>query len=107
MTAASVLDRLGAVPADDGRERPRLLVAVDGSGTSQRQLVRALREAARWDATVLAVAVVATDASADTRIATRTALQAQALTAEIDSGVPGRSRTLLVDPLVYEALTAG
>lgn len=90
-------------------EQPRLLVAVDGSGGSQRRLVRALREAARRDATVLAVAVLDTDASADTRIAARTALQAQALTAEIDSGVPGRSRTVLVDPIVYEALarTAG
>lgn len=107
MNAAPALDHLGALPAENGQERPRLLVAVDGSGSSQRQLIQALREAARWDATVLAVAVVDTDASADTRIATRTALQAQALTAEIDSGVPGRSRTLLVDPLVYEALTVG
>lgn len=119
MTAAPVLDRLGDLSTygrDDSthgwgeslpprHEPPRLLVAVDGSAGSQRRLVRALREAVRRDATVLAVAVIEIDAPVDIRIAARTALQAQALTAEIESGVPGRSRTVLVDPIVYEAMT--
>lgn len=88
------------------RRRPaRLLVAVDGSASSTRQLVWALQEAARRDALVLAVAVIDPDAGTDTRTATHILLEAELLHAIGRTGVHGRSSTALVDPLLYEALT--
>jgi nucleotide-binding universal stress UspA family protein len=89
-----------------GRRGPaRLLVAVDGSASSTRQLIWALQEAARREALVLAVAVVDTDADTDTRTATHILLDAELQHAIGQTGVHGRSHTTLVDPLLYEALT--
>jgi nucleotide-binding universal stress UspA family protein len=109
MPATPVVDRADFVdlaPASRGtrRERPRLLVAVDGSVAAQHRLVWALQEAARREGVVLAVAVIGTDEPAATRIATRTALQAQVLVAEEQAGVRGRSVTALLEPHVFDAL---
>ena len=85
-------------------ERPRLLVAVDGSAGSTRQLIWALQEAARREATVLAVAVLASDAFEDERTATQVLVEAQVQHAIGETGVHGRSRTALLDPPGFEAL---
>jgi hypothetical protein len=86
------------------RERPRLLVTPDGSTGSTRLLVWSLQEAARRDATVLAVAVVDDAADAAQRAAARTLLEAQLLHAIGESGVRGRADTALLDRSVYDAL---
>lgn len=94
------------VPEGLGRRRPaQLLVAADGSATSTRQLVWALQEAARREAVVLAVAVLAADATEEHRTAAQTLLDAQVLHAVGQTGVHGRTRTALLDPAVFEALT--
>lgn len=87
------------------RESARLLVSVDGSAASTRQLVWALQEAARRDATVLAVALVDADADGDACTAVRTLLDAQLLHAVRQTGVHDRARAALLDSAVYDALT--
>lgn len=88
------------------REPARLLVAVDGSALSGRHLVWALQEAARREAVVLAVAVLDADADEARCTATRTLLDAQLLHAIGQTGVHGRARAVLLDPAVYDAITA-
>ncbi|SFL77322.1 hypothetical protein [Geodermatophilus ruber] len=88
------------------REHPRLLVLVDPTAPVQPELVWALQEAARREATVLAVALLDSGAREDRRIRTLVALDAQLLRAVGQTGVHGRSRTALVDPLVFEAMAA-
>lgn len=87
------------------RESARLLVALDGSAASTRQLVWALQEAARREATVLAVALVHDDADDAAWTAARTLLDAQLRHAIGETGVHDRARAALLDEAVYEALT--
>lgn len=98
------------------RQAPWLIVEVDGSPTAFHALVWALREAARRQATVVAVAVLDApagdplDGSARVRLraslAAHDRLEAQVLRAIAETGVHGRTRTSVLDRPVYEALTA-
>jgi nucleotide-binding universal stress UspA family protein len=96
------------------RPAPRLLVEVDGSAAGHGALVWALREAARREGTVVAIAVL--DDPDDVPLAARptrrdaTALlervEAQVLRAIAETGVHGRTRTSVLDRTVFEALYA-
>jgi nucleotide-binding universal stress UspA family protein len=96
------------------RPAPRLLVEVDGSAASHGALVWALREAARRDGAVIAIAVL--DDPDDAPLGTRAArqdsavlldrLDAQVLRAIAETGVHGRTRTSVLDRAVFEALSA-
>jgi len=104
-------------PVPPRRQRPWLLVAVDDDPSSHAALVWALREAARREATVVAVSVchepAADDDPADdwagdwvgaahgARMAELTD-RVQVATAE--AGVRPRVRTAVLDASVYEAL---
>jgi Universal stress protein family len=111
MQHSSLLDRpagpdpSSSEPGRATRGPARLLVSVDGSASSTRQLVWALQEAARRQATVLAVAVLDAGADDATRAATRILLEAQLRHATGQTGVHGRAQTALLDPAVYQALT--
>jgi nucleotide-binding universal stress UspA family protein len=97
------------------RRHPWLVVEVDGSGTSQGALVWALREAARREATVLAVTVPAerprhalgagSPSSARDQSGALHRLEAQVLRAIAETGVHGRIRTAVLERPVFEALT--
>jgi nucleotide-binding universal stress UspA family protein len=98
------------------RQSPWLIVEVDGSPGTHLGLVWALREAARREATVVAVTVL--DAPAGDplegsarvlvreQLAAHDRLEAQVLRAIAETGVHGRTRTAVLDRPVYEALTA-
>ena len=98
------------------RQSPWLIVEVDGSPSAHHGLVWALREAARREATVVAVTVL--DApegdplAGSARVLLRAQLtahdrlEAQVLRAIAETGVHGRTRTAVLDRPVYEALTA-
>ena len=96
------------------RPAPRLLVEVDGAAAGHGALVWALREAARREGTVVAIAVL--DDQDDAPLAGRavrrdaTALlervEAQVLRAIAETGVHGRTRTSVLDRTVFEALSA-
>jgi nucleotide-binding universal stress UspA family protein len=98
------------------RQNPWLIVEVDGSSAGHRALVWALREAARREATVVAVLVL-DDPEGDplegssrvllrARLAAHDRLEAQVLRAIAETGVHGRSRTAVLDRSVFEALAA-
>lgn len=125
MSHTAVLHRAAPAPADTAgnaashsaepddfpgigrrREPARLLVVVDGSASSTHQLTWALQEAGRREAVVLAVAVVDADADEATRTVTRTLMEAEVRHAVGRTGVHGRASTALLEPPVYEALTA-
>jgi hypothetical protein len=93
--------RLDGVPR---RERPRLLVLVDCGLSTQPELAWALREAARRDGGVVAVALLGSEAPQPRRDALLATLEAHGLRAIGETGVHGRLRTALLDPLVFEAL---
>ena len=98
------------------RQSPWLIVEVDGSPSAHHGLVWALREAARREATVVAVTVL--DApegdplAGSARVLLRAQLTAhdrleeQVLRAIAETGVHGRTRTAVLDRPVYEALIA-
>ena len=98
------------------RQSPWLIVEVGGSPGAHQGLVWALREAARREATVVAVTVL--DAPAGdplegstrvlirARLAAHDRLEAQVLRAIAETGVRGRTRTAVLERPVYEALTA-
>ena len=98
------------------RQNPWLLVEVDGSPAGHGALVWALREAARREATVVAVAVLhATDgdplegaarALVRSHVAVQERLEAQVLRAIAETGVHGRTQTAVLARPVFEALTA-
>jgi nucleotide-binding universal stress UspA family protein len=96
------------------RPAPRLLVEVDGSAAGYGALVWALREAARREGTVVAIAVLddPDDAPLGTRTARRDAtallerVEAQVLRAIAETGVHGRTRTSVLDRTVFEAISA-
>ncbi|MGY1748808.1 hypothetical protein [Modestobacter sp. SYSU DS0511] len=87
------------------RERARLLVVLDGATGGAAELVRALRDAARQEGSVLACTVVSPRADDVERELARAALQAQVARAEQQTGVRGRTDTALLDPAVFEALS--
>jgi hypothetical protein len=98
------------------RQHPYLLVEVDGSSATYGGLVWALREAARREAVVIAVAVLdAPDGDplgSGSRVAAREHAAAHdrasavLLRAIAETGVRGRSRCAVMDRAVYDALTA-
>lgn len=97
------------------RSHPWLLVEVDDSPAGHGALVWALREAARREATVLAVTVLdecpeqplgGPAPSRRDRAAALRLLEARVLRAIAETGVHGRSRTAVLDRPVLEALRA-
>jgi len=98
------------------RQSPWLVVEVDGSTAGHGALVWALREAARREATVVAVCVL--DAPAGdplegssrvlmrAQFAAHDRLEARVLRAIAETGVHGRTRTAVLERPVFEALTA-
>lgn len=98
------------------RQNPWLVVEVDGSVAGQGALVWALREAARRDATVIAVGVLEADRGDPLigasrpqlieQVAVHDRLAAQVLRAIAETGVHGRARTAVLDRSVFEALVA-
>ncbi|NYJ05114.1 universal stress protein [Petropleomorpha daqingensis] len=96
------------------RPAPHLLVEVDGSAAGSGALVWALREAARREGTVVAIAVL--DDPDDVPLGARPTLrdanallervEAQVLRAIAETGVHGRTRTCVLDRAVFEALSA-
>ena len=98
------------------RQNPWLLVDVDGSPAAHGALVWALREAARREATVVAVCVLDDEDDAGLAGLTRPGrradtaalerLEAQVLRAIAETGVSGRVRTAVLDRPVFEALSS-
>jgi nucleotide-binding universal stress UspA family protein len=97
-------------PLPPRRERPSLLVAVDDDPSSHAALVWALREAARREATVVAVSVRPEPADdADDRTGAAYAARAAELSDRVrvavaEAGVRPRVRTAVLDAAVFEAL---
>jgi nucleotide-binding universal stress UspA family protein len=98
------------------RQNPWLIVALDGSPAGHGSLVWALREAARREATVVAVAVLdephGDPLAGSSRVLLRAQfaahdrLEAQVLRAIAETGVHGRTRTAVLARPVFEALVA-
>ncbi|MGR6966382.1 universal stress protein [Geodermatophilus sp. URMC 61] len=98
------------------RQNPWLLVDVDGSPAAHGALVWALREAARREATVVAVWVVDEDgddaipgvsrAGRRTSVVALERLEAQVLRAIAETGVTGRVRTAVLERPVFDALSS-
>jgi nucleotide-binding universal stress UspA family protein len=98
------------------RQNPWLLVEVDGSPAGHGALVWAIREAARREATVVAVAVLhapdgdplegAARALVRAHLAAQERLEAQVLRAIAETGVHGRTQTAVLERPVFEALAA-
>lgn len=103
-------------PLISRRHNPWLLVEVDGTGSRYGALVWGLREAARREATVLAVTVLDDDLdhplgadrspSAADRAAALQMLDEQVLQALAETGVHGRVRTAVLERAVFDALDA-
>jgi nucleotide-binding universal stress UspA family protein len=98
------------------RKSPWLVVEVDGSAGCQGALLWALREAARREATVVAVSVLdAPDGDplegsarilVRAHLAAHDRLEAQVLRAIAETGVHGRTRTAVLERPIFEALIA-
>jgi nucleotide-binding universal stress UspA family protein len=98
------------------RQQPHLVVEVDGTPATYGGLLWALREAARREATVIAVAVLdcpdGDPLHSDPRLAGRAhaaahdRVQAVLLRAIAETGVHDRSRCAVMDRPVFDALTA-
>ena len=98
------------------RQNPWLVVEIDGTPATSGALVWALREAARREATVVAVGVLdAPDGDSlawgDRRtlraqLEVHDRLEAQVLRAIAETGVHGRSHTAVVPRPVFDALAA-
>jgi nucleotide-binding universal stress UspA family protein len=98
------------------RQNPWLLVEVDGSAACHGALVWALREAARREATVVAVGVLdapdgdpitgADRAALRRQLDVHDRLEAQVLRAIAETGVHGRSHTAVLPRPVLDALSA-
>jgi len=112
-----VAEPLRLPPLLSRRHSPWLLVEVDGTSARLGALVWALREAARREATVLAVTVLDDDhhdrplgaarppSTAD-QAAGRQLLEAQVRRAIAETGGHGRVRTAVLDRAVFEAIDA-
>jgi nucleotide-binding universal stress UspA family protein len=115
-TEGVTVEPLRLPPLFARRHNPWLLVEVDDAGSGHGALVWALREAARREATVLAVTVLddpaehplggARTGGSTGRAAALARLEAQVLRAIAETGVHGRSRTALLERPVFEALSA-
>lgn len=100
-------------PTAPRRPRPWILVVVEETDADHGALVWALREAARREATVVAVRVL--DDAADGPLldgltlpagdAHTAALDDAVLRAVVETGIQGRTRTAVLDPHVFAALT--
>ncbi len=98
------------------RQHPYLLVEVDSTPATYGGLIWALREAARREAVVVAVAVLdapdgdplgsASRVAARAHAAAHDRVQAVLLRAIAETGVQGRSRCAVMDRPVYDALSA-
>jgi nucleotide-binding universal stress UspA family protein len=98
------------------RQNPWLVVEVDGSTAGHGALVWALREAARREATVVAVGVLDAPEGAPFAAGDRNSLraqldlhdrlEAQVLRAIAETGVRGRSHTAVLPRPVFDALAA-
>jgi nucleotide-binding universal stress UspA family protein len=98
------------------RQNPWLVVEVDDSAAAHGALVWALREAARREATVVAVSVLDAPGGdpleGSGRVLVRAhltahdRLEAQVLRAIAETGVHGRTRTAVLERPVFEALLA-
>jgi hypothetical protein len=98
------------------RQHPHLLVEVDGTPVTYGGLVWALREAARREAVVVAVAVLeypegdalgtGSRIVARAHAAAHDRVQAILLRAIAETGVHGRSRCAVMDRPVFDALSA-
>jgi nucleotide-binding universal stress UspA family protein len=98
------------------RQNPWLVVEVDGSAASHGALVWALREAARREATVVAVGVLddpedeplgdADRSRLRAQLAVHDRLEAQVLRAIAETGVHGRSHAAVLARPVFDALAA-
>ena len=98
------------------RQNPWLVVEVDGSAAGHGALLWALREAARREATVVAVSVLdapdgdplegSARVQVRAQIAVHNRLEAQVLRAIAETGVHGRTRTAVLERPVFEALIA-
>jgi nucleotide-binding universal stress UspA family protein len=110
------VEPLRLTPLLPRRQNPWLVVDVDGTPGSHRALVWALREAARREATVVAVSVVDGDdddplgglgrTARRTLDAAQDRLEAQVLRAIAETGVVGRTRTSVLERPVFDALTS-
>ena len=113
---AGSVEPLRLPPLFTRRHNPWLLVEVDDAGASHGALIWALREAARREATVLAVTVLddepdhplgsARPGGAQGQSAALARLEAQVLRAIAETGVHGRTRTAVLERPVLEALSA-
>lgn len=113
---APAVEHLQLIPLHPRRQSPWLLVEVDGTPESHRALVWAVREAARREATVVAVAVLDAPAgdpldgtarlSSHTQDAARDHVEAHVLRAVAETGISGRTRTAVLERPVFEALDA-
>lgn len=98
------------------RRAPWVLVEVDGSPEAHGALVWALREAARREASVVAVSILdspdgnplegTSRLPLRTQDAARDHLEALVLRAEAETGICGRTRTAVLERPVFEALDA-
>ena len=98
------------------RQQPHLLVEVDGTPATYGGLLWALREAARREAVVVAVAVLECPSgdpldsgprpAARAHASAHDRVQAVLLRAIGETGVHGRSRCAVMDRPVFDALTA-
>jgi nucleotide-binding universal stress UspA family protein len=114
--ASSGVEPFRLPPLLPRRQNPWLVVEVDGSAAGHGALVWALREAARREATVVAVGVLDAPDGDPLAGADRTALrsqldvhdrlEAQVLRAIAETGVHGRSQTALLPRPVFDALAA-
>src|SRR3954447_9400212 len=86
------------------RAHARLIVPLDGTAATSADLVRALRDAARHESTVLACAVVDPRADDAERELVRAGLEEQVDRAVVETGVHGRCEATLLEPAVFEAL---
>jgi nucleotide-binding universal stress UspA family protein len=110
------VEPLRLTPLLPRRQNPWLVVEVDGSAAGHGALLWALREAARREATVVAVSVLDApdgdplDGSARVQVRAQLAvhnrLEAQVLRAIAETGVHGRTRTAVLERPVFEALIA-
>ena len=92
------------LPVLPRRPGPSFVVDVEESPTGHRTLVWALREAARREGTVLAVAAVDPAAGEAARAAALARVDAGVLRAIAETGVTGRIRTVAVDRPLLDAL---
>ncbi|MGY1752823.1 universal stress protein [Blastococcus sp. SYSU D01042] len=112
----TAVEHLQLVPLTPRRQSPWLLVEVDGTPEGHRALVWAVREAARREATVVAVAVLdAPDGDPlegtarlplRTQTAARDFLEATVLRAVAETGIAARTRTAILERPVFDALHA-